>query len=112
MPLQAIFEGPLENPETPIRGAVRFPLKIEAVLHAHEGDLPAVTVNISTMGVIFALDQAIRVGQELEFTMFLSTGGQVHCKGQIIRCEAKKWRFEAAATIKDYLLGTQDMLFL
>ncbi|HZC23180.1 MAG TPA: PilZ domain-containing protein, partial [Candidatus Binatia bacterium] len=90
---------------------MRFPIKLEAIVHAMEGDLQAVTINVSNTGVLFAVDQAVRVGQRLEFTLFLSIGpesernGQIHCKGKIVRCEAKKWRFEAAATIEDYEFG-------
>jgi hypothetical protein len=100
-----------------IRNAVRFPIKLEAIVHAMEGDLQAVTINISNTGVLFAVDQAVRVGQQLEFTLFLSTdsesqkNGQIHCKGKVVRCEAKRWRFVAAATIEDYEFGTHDVLF-
>ena len=82
-----------------LRAAVRFPLSVPITICTEEGDLPAVTENISANGVLFELATALVVGSIVSFTikmpaeaMGTPTDVVLHCTGRVVRCtpDAKK----------------------
>jgi PilZ domain len=92
-----------------VRCAVRFPLALPVVLSTGESEFEAQTRNISASGVLFALDQDLRVGSDLTFSMRMprETLGSpqdvvVHCKGRVVRCSSSHNEHLAAATIDEY----------
>jgi len=97
-----------------VRCAVRFPLVLPVVLSSGDGELAAMTRNISASGVVFTLDCALQVGQEIHFSLrmpgaVLGTPHDVlvHCLGRVVRCSMSQYRYLAAATIDDYQFGEQ-----
>ena len=92
-----------------VRCAVRFPLALPLVLTTADGDLPALTRNISASGVLFSLDRSLLVGQDVRFSMrmphaILGTPQDVlvHCTGRVVRCSSGHNEHLAAATIDEY----------
>lgn len=92
-----------------VRCAVRFPLALPVVLSTGNGDIPALTRNISASGVLFSLDRALAIGQDLKFSMcmphsILGTPHDVlvHCTGRVVRCSSSHNEHLAAATIDEY----------
>jgi PilZ domain len=92
-----------------VRCAVRFPLSLPVVLSAGEDEIAGLTRNISASGVLFALDEAVQVGCDVNFSMRMPRAvlGSpqdvlVHCKGRVVRCSTSHNEHLAAATIDDY----------
>jgi hypothetical protein len=92
-----------------VRCAVRFPLALPVVLSTGESDVEGRTQNVSASGVLFSLDQDLRVGSEVRFSMRMprETLGSpqdvvVHCKGRVVRCSSSHNEHLAAATIDEY----------
>ena len=97
-----------------VRCAVRFPLALPVVLSTGNGDVPALTRNISASGVLFELDRTLQVGMEIQFSMrmpraVLGTPHDVlvHCKGRVVRCSSSHKEHLAAATIDEYRFAEQ-----
>lgn len=97
-----------------VRCAVRFPLALPVVLSSGREELVAVTLNVSSSGVLFQLKKALRVGQEIQFSLrmpgsVLGTPQDVlvHCLGRVVRCSMSQKQFLAAATIDEYRFGEQ-----
>lgn len=97
-----------------VRCAVRFPLVLTVALSSGDEELTATTQNVSASGVFFTLDQALKVGQEIHFSLrmpgaVLGTPHDVlvHCLGRVVRCSMSQNRYLAAATIDDYQFGEQ-----
>jgi hypothetical protein len=97
-----------------VRCAVRFPLALPVVLSTGEEEVPALTRNISASGVLFSLDRALPVGQDLRFSMrmphtILGTPHDVlvHCTGRVVRCSSSHNEHLAAATIDEYRFAEQ-----
>jgi hypothetical protein len=97
-----------------VRCAVRFPLALPVVLSTGNVDIPALTRNISASGVLFSLDRALDVGQDVRFSMrmphsILGTPHDVlvHCKGRVVRCSSSHNEHLAAATIDEYRFAEQ-----
>ena len=116
------------NPETPlpsgaqpapqgcqeVRCAVRFPLSLPVVLSAGEDEMAGLTRNVSASGVLFALDEALRVGLDVRFSMRMPRAvlGSpqdvlVQCTGRVVRCSTSHNERLAAATIDDYRFAEQ-----
>jgi hypothetical protein len=92
-----------------VRCAVRFPLSLPVVLSAGANEIAGLTRNISASGVLFALGEALPVGQDVNFSMRMpravlgaSHDVLVHCKGRVVRCSSSHNEHLAAATIDDY----------
>jgi hypothetical protein len=102
--------GPVNAGGRPeVRCAVRFPLALPVVLSTGENDFEGHTRNISASGVLFSLEQALRVGLDVRFSMRMprETLGSpqdvvVHCKGRVVRCSSSHKEHLAAATIDEY----------
>jgi hypothetical protein len=97
-----------------VRCAVRFPLALPVVLSTGNGDVAALTRNISASGVLFELDRTLQVGMEIQFSMrmpraVLGTPHDVlvHCKGRVVRCSSSHKEHLAAATIDEYRFAEQ-----
>ena len=97
-----------------VRCAVRFPLGLPVVLTTENGDIPALTLNISASGVLFSLDRTLAIGQDLRFSMrmprsVLGTPHDVlvHCTGRVVRCSSSHKEHLAAATIDEYRFAEQ-----
>ena len=95
-----------------LRCAVRFPLELPVILSTGNGELTAVTRNVSASGVLFALERKLRVGQEIQFSLrmpgpVLGTPQDVlvHCLGRVVRCSMSQDQHLAAATIDEYRFG-------
>ena len=92
-----------------MRCAVRFPLKLPAVLSAGAKRLSAHTRNVSANGVLFELDNSLNVGQDIDFSLQMPGGVfgtprdvMVRCHGRVVRCSVSQGLFHAAATIDGY----------
>jgi hypothetical protein len=92
-----------------VRCAVRFPLALPVVLSTGENDVEGQTRNVSASGVLFSLDQDLRVGSDVSFSLRMprETLGSpqdvvVHCKGRVVRCSTSHNEHLAAATIDEY----------
>ena len=97
-----------------VRCAVRFPLALPVVLSTGNGEIPALTRNISASGVLFSLDRALPAGQDIRFSMrmphaILGTPHDVlvHCTGRVVRCSSSHNEHLAAATIDEYRFAEQ-----
>jgi hypothetical protein len=116
------------NPESPLRSdtpvttkvrqevrcAVRFPLSLPVVLSAGTNEIAGLTRNISASGVLFALNQDLPVGLDVNFSMRMprailgaAQDVLVHCKGRVVRCSSSPNEHLAAATIDDYRFAEQ-----
>jgi len=97
-----------------VRCAVRFPLALPVVLSTGNGEIAALTRNISASGVLFELDRTLQVGLDIQFSMrmphaILGTPHDVlvHCKGRVVRCSSSHKEHLAAATIDEYRFAEQ-----
>jgi hypothetical protein len=112
----------IEAPATPgqdiaqqeVRCAVRFPLALPVVLATRNGEVAALSRNISASGVLFLLDQELPAGLDIRFSLrmpgeVLGTLHDVlvHCLGRVVRCSLSQTQYLAAATIDDYQFAEQ-----
>jgi hypothetical protein len=99
----------LEN--SPVRTAVRFPLHLEIVLSTLEREYNAVTVDVSSSGVLFEGDELPPVGTPVTFLLKMPAavmGGTedvlLHSQGRIVRRTRTAGKSLAAALIENYTL--------
>jgi len=92
-----------------VRCAVRFPLSLPVVLSTGANEIAGLTRNVSASGVLFALDEALPVGLDVNFSMRMPRAVLgapqdvlVHCKGRVVRCSTSHNEHLAAATIDEY----------
>ncbi|MGP8271965.1 MAG: PilZ domain-containing protein [Terracidiphilus sp.] len=97
-----------------VRCAVRFPLELPVVLWIDNGEVAALTRNVSASGVLFELDRGLEVGREIRFSLrmpgaILGTPHDVlvHCLGRVIRCSKSQSLYLASATIDEYQFAEQ-----
>lgn len=97
-----------------LRCAVRFPLNLPVVLQTPQGEVAAITRNISANGVLFELAQHLEEGAEIRYSVRMP--GQVlgaehdvlvHCTGRVVRCSLSQKKHLAAATIDEYRFAEQ-----
>jgi hypothetical protein len=101
------------------RCAVRFPLQLPMLLFtgdggSGEGEVVALTRNVSSSGVLFELSCPLRVGLDLHFSLRMpgpvlktSRDVLVHCAGRVVRCCLSQTQYLAAATIDEYKFAEQ-----
>jgi hypothetical protein len=84
------------------------------VLSTGDGEIAALTRNVSASGVLFVLDRVLRVGLDIRFSLrmphaVLGTPQDVlvHCKGRVVRCSTSHNEHLAAATIDEYQFAEQ-----
>ncbi len=111
---ESFFPHPIAVPEPAssrqeMRCAVRFPLALPVMLATDEGEVAALTRNISASGVLFGLDRPLRTGVAIHFSLrmpgaVLGTSHDilVHCLGRVVRCSMNQAEYLAAATIDEY----------
>ncbi len=82
----------MHDPELtdPVRAAVRFPLQLPVLLHAGDTDVAAMTIDVSSTGMLFSLDTVLAVGTELDWELLLpaeamGTGSDISvaCHGRV-----------------------------
>jgi hypothetical protein len=102
------------NARQEVRCAVRFPLTLPVVLATGEGEVAALSRNVSASGVLFELDQQLPAGADIRFSLrmpgeVLGTLHDVlvHCLGRVVRCSLSQTHYLAAATIDDYKFAEQ-----
>lgn len=97
-----------------VRCAVRFPLVLPILLSTPQGEITAVTANVSASGVLFEVEffessQPLPQGLEIRFSLrmpgeILGTAHDVlvQCSGRVVRCTMGQTHYHAAATIDEY----------
>jgi hypothetical protein len=97
-----------------VRCAVRFPLSLPVVLSSQDGEVVAVTRNLSANGALFELDNPIKAGLEIRFSLRMPSSVLgtprdvlVHCQGRVVRCSMSQSHYLAAATIDEYQFAEQ-----
>jgi PilZ domain len=99
------------NQTNPVRTAVRFPMKLALRLQSAQGELDAMTENISANGLLFVGDVLPAVNTRIEFTIAMPSsvmGSQrdvtIHCIGRVVRHQIHGNVKKAAAVIDEYFL--------
>jgi len=97
--------------ETPVRTAVRFPMKLALRVQTEEGELEAVTENISANGLLFVSDRLPALDSRIEFTIAMPsavmgsvTDVTIHCIGRVVRHCIQGDEKKAAVVIDEYFL--------
>lgn len=97
--------------DNPVRTAVRFPMKLALRIHTEQGELNAVTENISANGLLFVSDWLPAVDSRIEFTISMpsevmgsTTDVAIHCIGRVVRHQQIGEIKKAAAVIDEYFL--------
>ncbi len=92
-----------------LRSAVRFPLHLSALILVGGQRIEAVTVNVSTNGILLRLAEAPVTEDELEFLLEVPKDGTygevtaaIHCVGRVIRSFEQDGFCFIAAVIDDY----------
>ncbi len=99
-----------------VRTAVRFPLHLDITLSTPDGEVQAVTENVSASGMLFAADELPVVGTKVEFRLKMPAaimGGTedvlLHCVGRIVRHENTDGKTYAGAVIDEYSLKAEHL---
>ena len=97
--------------ETPLRTAVRFPVRLAVDLRAENETYQAMTEDISANGLLFTGARLPMVDSVIEFTINMpsavmgsDTDVEVHCLGRVVRHERQGDVEQAAAVIDEYYL--------
>ena len=98
--------------DNPVRNAVRFPMRLAIHICTGQGDLEAVTENISANGLLFVSnDDLPDVNSKIEFTIAMpsavmgsATDVTIHCRGRVVRHCLQDGEKKAAAVIDEYFL--------
>lgn len=97
--------------ENPVRTAVRFPMKLAIRVQTEDGELDAVTENISANGLLFVSDTLPEVETRIEFTIAMPSAVMgtvndvtIHCTGRVVRHYLQGGQRKAAAVIDEYFL--------
>ncbi len=86
-------------------------MELAICLQTEEGEVEAKSVDVSSNGVLFTGESLPQVNSRVEFTMIMPGAImghpedlQVHCRGRIVRHEARSEFELAAAVIDEYVL--------
>ena len=97
--------------DTPVRSAVRFPIRMPIRLYSPEGELEAMTEDVSANGLLCSGKRLPGVNTRVEFTMRMpaaimgnSHDTVIHCIGRIVRHQRRVTDELAAAVIDEYFL--------
>jgi len=97
--------------DNPVRTAVRFPMRLPIRMHTDQGELEAVTENISANGLLFVGENLPEIDSRIEFTIAMpsavmgsATDVTIHCIGRVIRHYHEGNEKKAAAVIDEYFL--------
>src|SRR3981081_3624608 len=61
--------------DNPVRTAVRFPMRLAIRLQTDEGEMEAMTENISANGLLFVGEKLPRLESRIEFTIAMPSAG-------------------------------------
>jgi hypothetical protein len=93
----------------PLRGAVRYPLRLRVVLLIDGHESVAITEDVSASGLLLQLHQPLRVGQMMDFLLEIPVGalgfsvtGAVQGSARVVRAYWKNGRPYVAAVIEEY----------
>jgi hypothetical protein len=98
--------------DNPVRTAVRFPMKLAIRMHTEQGEVEAVTENISANGLLFVSDHLPDIDSRIEFTIAMPSAVMgsakdvtIHCIGRVVRHYLQEdGKNKAAAVIDEYFL--------
>ncbi|HEV2708686.1 MAG TPA: PilZ domain-containing protein [Edaphobacter sp.] len=97
--------------DNPVRNAVRFPMRLAIHICTEEGDIEAMTENISANGLLFVSDRLPEIDSKIEFTITMpsavmgsATDVTIHCRGRVVRHCIEGGEKKAAAVIDEYFL--------
>ena len=104
-------QGPKLVGDNPVRTAVRFPMKLSLRMQTDQGELEAVTENISANGLLFVSDRLPEIDSRIEFTIAMPSevmgsvkDVNIHCIGRVVRHYVDGGAKKAAAVIDEYFL--------
>ena len=99
------------NGDNPVRTAVRFPMKLALHVQSAQGEMDAVTENISANGLLFVGDVLPAIDTRIEFTIAMPSAVMgskkdvtIHCVGRVVRHQMHGNIKKAAAVIDEYFL--------
>ncbi|MBS1799328.1 MAG: PilZ domain-containing protein [Acidobacteria bacterium] len=108
---EVVGQSPKTKGENPVRTAVRFPMKLPLQIQTQQGELHAVTENISANGLLFVSDRLPEIDSRIEFTIAMpsaimgsETDVTIHCIGRVVRHYQQDGEKKAAAVIDEYFL--------
>lgn len=91
------------------RNAVRFPLKLRVAVKSGDWEHETETWNVSSGGVLFELNEDIKVGSAIEFAILMPSAALgtpanvlVNCVGRVVRCSDEGTHHAIAAVIDEY----------
>lgn len=94
-----------------VRTAVRFPMKLSLAVTTPDGDIEAVTENISANGILFTAKTLPPIDSRIEFTIKMpgavmgrADDLQIQCVGRVVRHHWDGTEGQAAAIIDEYFL--------
>lgn len=97
--------------QSPVRTAVRFPIRIPLTIQTEFGPFHGVTENVSANGLLFICDFLPELRSHVEFTMTMPSAIMgsdkdvaIHCIGRIVRREQENHEMKAAVVIDEYFL--------
>jgi PilZ domain len=106
-----VAQWQMPNGENPVRTAVRFPMRLPLRVQTEQGELEAMTENISANGLLFISEKLPPVDSKIEFTIAMpsavmgsATDVTIHCVGRVVRHYLQDGTKKAAAVIDEYFL--------
>jgi hypothetical protein len=97
--------------QSPVRTAVRFPMRLALTMHTEFGYFHGVTENVSATGLLVVCAFLPEFLGAIEFTMAMpaeilgtATDVSIHCMGRVIRREPGFQQVKAAVVIDEYFL--------
>lgn len=94
-----------------VRTAVRFPMKLSLLVTTPDGEIEAVTENISANGILFTAGTLPPIDSRIEFTIKMpgAVMGRaddllIQCIGRVVRHQWQGTDGQAAAIIDEYFL--------
>jgi hypothetical protein len=97
--------------ENPVRTAVRFPMRLALRMQTEDGELEAITENISANGLLFISETLPELETKIEFTIAMPSAVMgttnditIHCTGRVVRHYLQGGQKKAAAVIDEYFL--------
>ena len=94
-----------------VRTAVRFPMKLSLKVTTPDGNIDAMTENISANGILFTADKLPPVDSRIEFTIQMPAAVMgtpedllIQCIGRVVRHQFHGDEGQAAAIIDEYFL--------
>jgi len=86
-------------------------MKLAIHMQTEQGELDAVTENISANGLLFVSDSLPEIDSRIEFTIAMpaavmgsATDVTIHCVGRVVRHDLQDGKKMAAAVIDEYFL--------